>query len=59
VILFGLRPYPIRGVYGKKDLENANMKAPGGIGSSIWSLLSFDSGTRSKFNLTVRREATQ
>jgi len=28
----------MRGDYGKKDLENANTKAPGGIRVSLWSL---------------------
>jgi hypothetical protein len=37
LILLGSRPYPIRGDYGKKDLQNANMKAQGGIRASLWS----------------------
>jgi hypothetical protein len=38
LISIGTRLYPIRGDDGKKDLENANMKAPEGIRVSLWSL---------------------
>jgi len=37
LILIGIRLHPIRGEDGKKDLENANMKAPGGFRFSLWS----------------------
>jgi hypothetical protein len=29
LIPIGIRPYPMRGHHGKKDLESPNMKAPG------------------------------
>ncbi len=29
--LIGIRPYPIKGDYGKKDLESANTKASEGL----------------------------
>jgi hypothetical protein len=38
LIPIGTGFYPLRGDYGKKDLENANTKAPGGIRVSLWSL---------------------
>jgi len=30
--------YPMRGDYGRKDLESANRKAPRGFRFSLWSL---------------------
>jgi len=44
LLLISIGPglYPMRGDYGKKDLENADRKAPRGFRVSLWSLLSFD-----------------
>jgi hypothetical protein len=59
LILIGNRLYPTGGNDGKKDLENADRKAPGENRVSLWSLLSFDSGIHQKFNFTRRRGVMQ
>jgi hypothetical protein len=41
LILIGTRLYPIGGDYGKKDLENADMKAPRGFRVSLWGLFDY------------------